>query len=106
MPLALPGTAGPSLEELGITINEKKSKLTPVQSVEYLGHIVDLRQRCFEIPKTKRDMIKQAAARELNAAYTTRARMARLLGMLQGARLALSLLDHKTARLYRWQSMT
>ena len=90
------------LKELGMIVNLKKSKTEPAQAIRFLGYVLKLEEGAFMLEKEKIRAIRQAAARELMATWTTRARMARLIGMLQGARLALPYLNVKTAYIYRF----
>ena len=70
------------LENLGFIINQKKSVLTPAQSMEFLGLTVDSLAMELRLPLIKMKQIR-TEARKLAQAKTTSARaLARLLGMM------------------------
>ena len=71
------------LENLGFTISQKKSTLTPRQAIEFLGPTVDFLAMELRLPLVKMKQI-QAEARKIVQAKTTAARtLARLLGNQQ-----------------------
>ena len=90
------------LQAMGLSVNLAKSCLEAAQEVEFLGYIINLKAKTFSICKAKVAKIRHLAARELKATLTSRKRIARLLGTLQGAREALPWLDAMTSRTYRW----
>ena len=70
------------LENLGFIINQKKSVLTPAQTIEFLGLTVDSLAMELRLPLIKIKQIR-AEARKIAQAKTTSARaLAHLLGMM------------------------
>lgn len=89
------------MAQLGIQVNEKKSMAKPSHILTYLGYILDLKKKTITISNKKRYSIRHLAARELQSQFTTKKRLAKLLGVLQGSRDALPCLNPMSARLYR-----
>lgn len=90
------------IEQMGITINKSKSVLKPAQVIKYLGYVINLKNKTVTITLEKRLAIRHMAARELKALYTTKLRMSKLIGVLQGAREALPWINPMTSTIYRW----
>ncbi len=95
-----------ALEEMGISVNHEKSITEPSDRLEYLGYLLDIEHKTIAMPISKRARVRSMAARELNCGYTTRRRIASLLGYLQGAREALQWVDAMTPNLYRFLYMS
>ena len=89
------------LEEMGVTVNTKKSMAEVQESVEYLGYVINLRDKTISINKQKVYNIRHVAARELQAVYTTKRRISKLLGKIQGSREALPWLNAMSCSMYR-----
>jgi hypothetical protein len=89
------------LQYVGIEVNVLKSNLKPEPTVEYLGYLINLEEQSFQISIQKRGKIKGMAARELKSRWTTRRRLAALLGVIQGSREALGWINARTPTLYR-----
>ena len=47
------------LQCLGFLINQKKSEMTPVQEIEFLGLIVNSKEMTITLPQKKLQLIKQ-----------------------------------------------
>ena len=47
------------LQCLGFLINQKKSEMTPVQEIEFLGMIVNSKEMTITLPQKKLQLIKQ-----------------------------------------------
>jgi hypothetical protein len=90
------------LQQMGIAVNEAKSAMKPAHVIHFLGYVIDLQSKTITISQQKRFRIRHLAARELKAQITTRARIARLIGTIQGAREALQFINPQTSLLYRF----
>ena len=100
------------LRQLGWTVNEKKSVLTPSQEIEFLGLNIDTRTMMISLPDKKRhdlaaainDLLQRNATRTL-----TIREAARMLGKMSATAMAVEparqpLLDQVRAALMRGQS--
>lgn len=90
------------LETMGVTVNVKKVQ-QPTQDITFMGYEISTHhQPSFTINIKKRKKIRGIAASILRAQYTTRKRIAQLVGVIQGARLALQSMHVMTADLMQW----
>ena len=76
------------LECLGFLVNYQKSCLRPVQKLEFLGFIVDSIKRELSLPKEKVKDIRGEAARLLRQDKISARALAKLLGKMSAAVLA------------------
>lgn len=89
------------LEELGLLVAEEK--VTPVtQRVVYLGYEIDLATNTWGARRKDREGIRHLAARMLKGRWATRRMVSRLVGKIQGKRMALRDRNAMTGRLYQW----
>jgi hypothetical protein len=96
-----------SLEALGIAVSEAKSVLTPSQSIEYLGVLIDSLSMSFMIPNKKRRSARNQVrallrARESSGTLTLQVRRAAsLVGLLNSFADCVSTTRRRTAALQR-----
>ena len=77
-----------TLEALGFLVNYPKSQLTPVQTVLFLGFLVNSQTRELSLPSEKTAQIKLAASQIIKDKVSAR-RLAQVLGMMSAAVLAI-----------------
>ena len=78
-------TAMNLLESLGFIINLKKSVLTPVQTIEFLGMSVDSVTLCLALPRDKVRSIRRECEGLIANPVTTVRQLAHLLGRLSSS---------------------
>lgn len=78
-------TAMNLLESLGFIINPKKSVLTPVQIIEFLGMSVDSVSLCLALPRDKVRSIRRECEGLIANPITTVRQLAHLLGRLSSS---------------------
>lgn len=76
------------LEGLGFQVNQAKSQLEPLQVLEFLGFVIDSIKRELSLPKEKVNQIKKEALKLLNQDRVSARTLARLLGKMSAAILA------------------
>lgn len=76
------------LECLGFQVNYQKSHLVPIQILEFLGFVVDSIKRELRLPKEKVEAIRKEAARLSRQEKVNARALARLLGKMSAAVLA------------------
>ena len=64
------------------TINWKKSLLTPVTEIEYLGFITDLEKMTFSLPQQKIENIQNKCKNLLKVKTTTVRELAKVVGTI------------------------
>lgn len=89
------------LREMGLVVAADKTSDVS-QEVVYLGYTLNLRERVWEVRAEDRHTIRRAAARIMNAKFVSKRQVARLIGKIQGRRMALPQLNLRTGTLYRW----
>ena len=90
-----------NLDRAGFMLNVIKSHLNPVQIINWLGFILDLREGCFSVPQHKIDRLKSAIANiPLLGSITARA-LASIVGQIISIGLAIGPVSHlRTRALY------
>ena len=78
-------TAQSLLENLGFVINLKKSVLSPVQKIEFLGMTVDSLTLCLALPRDKVRSIRRECESLIANPTTTVRQLAHLLGRLSSS---------------------
>ena len=71
------------LEDLGLTVNFRKSQLTPVQNIVYLGFLINLQDGMIQIPEGKLQGVCTAIDRLLAAVNPSARRVASVVGKLR-----------------------
>ena len=71
------------LEHLGLTVNFRKSQLTPVQNIVYLGFLINLQDGMIQIPEGKLQGVCTAIDRLLAAVNPSARRVASVVGKLR-----------------------
>ena len=90
---------------LGFQINYAKSSLVPLQSVEYLGILIDLRLHTHVLPPDKVSRLLDACRQMSLASWTTRRRLEALVGFLNFAHPFLSLGRMHLRQLIKWMNL-
>ena len=78
------------LEALGFVINYKKSILTPCQSIEFLGMIVDSITMSLIVPPEKVENLSNLCAKTMRMSRVTLRKMAKVIGKLKSTAPAFS----------------
>ena len=78
------------LQNLGFTINFKKSELTPSQKMEYLGVVIDSNSMTLSIPEAKARKIKEEWFTLLKTKNVTVREASRVIGKLMSTAISLS----------------
>jgi hypothetical protein len=101
------------LEDLGLTVNFRKSQLTPVQNIAYLGFLINLQDGMIQIPEGKLQGVCTAIDRLLAAVNPSARRVASVVGKLRAlayavphVRLLTNLLQAHVERISRkgWEA--
>lgn len=89
------------LQEMGLKVATEK--VSPVgQVVTYVGYVLDLAANRWSLAPEVRREIRRCAAQILRAKFVKRKSILRLLGKVQGRRMALPGRNAMTGRLYSW----
>ena len=78
------------LQNLGFTINFKKSELTPSQKMEYLGVVIDSNSMTLSIPEARARKIKEECFTLFKTKNVTVREVSRVIGKLMSTAIALS----------------
>ena len=89
------------LESLGFLINYPKSHLEPSQLLEYLGFLVDTVKKELKLPKEKIERIKKEATSLLNQEAVSARILARVMGRMTAAVMAVYPAPHHYRALQR-----
>ena len=77
------------LDRAGFVLNVIKTHLEPVQIIDWLGFIMDLREGSFSVPQHKIDRLKSAIANVLILDATTARSLASIVGQIISMSLAI-----------------
>ena len=77
------------LQSAGFLINMKKSILTPVQELEYLGVLINSSEMTFGLSSAKIEQINKGAVSILQASSATPRQLAQFIGLINSTRLSL-----------------
>jgi hypothetical protein len=78
------------LQALGLTINWKKSILTPCKELIYLGVTINTTMMTFQVPQEKVSILKAMCQKALNTNRMTARKMASIMGKLRATAQAFS----------------
>uniref|UniRef100_A0A914YLH6 Reverse transcriptase domain-containing protein n=1 Tax=Panagrolaimus superbus TaxID=310955 RepID=A0A914YLH6_9BILA len=76
------------IESLGLIVNEEKSHFEPVQTLEFLGLLVDTGTLEFKVPEKKQEKIKKMAMQLIKRQTPKAIEIAQLCGLLASIDLA------------------